>query len=74
MKYFTVPEVRTAALSNRDFALNIILGLVFPEAENRYAPLTQILCARGHANNNDPRLWAAISTLEGFVVNKGKIV
>ena len=43
MKCFIVPEVRTAALSSVEFWVNIFSGLVFPEAENRYAPMTQTL-------------------------------
>ena len=30
--------------------------------------------SKGHADFDDPRLWAAISILEGFVLNKGKIM
>lgn len=37
MKYFTVPEVRTAIPSKDNADLTIYIGLVFPEAENRYA-------------------------------------
>lgn len=49
-------------------------SLVFPEAENRYEAAFQ-----GHpafevgAANHVPRLWAALSVLEAFVVNKGVI-
>ena len=36
--------------------------------------MTQTSISKDIADFDDPSLWAAISTLEGFVVNKGKIV
>ena len=54
--------------------LTIFLGLVFPEAENRYVSYHLNMNSKRLADFDNARLWAAISTLEGFVVNKGRII